>query len=483
MNTMSLAREDDVTTRLRDALDVWTFRPEIERRARQLMSRLAGPTRIGILGPNAQSRSDLANTLAGGPVLTGKLPLPPLRLIYGTQPQAVCTYANGGRARFRPAVLGPVIGSRPVFVEVSHRLPALQRASLLVVPVEHRSTAARRAVDWAASRCDIVLWTVDDFGPEELTLWTRLPHATRARSLIVVDGGGEMPAPDDVDTVQRRADGVAREVRAVASRMALEALLDPKGPDTDLLVACGGSALLAAIGRRTAEMRGLLLDAAESFLAQHASLFTIAFAALGRSNEEEEEDNDEPFGRYLPQPELARRRQISFSARSAPYRSAEPAMSRQTTAPIHDDLPLEDDILGDDDPIYEPPEPDEIEPAPEPSRGSLLQPNEAETEALKGVVVYLFDRGAELSAQLEEEGPESADAILDALLDDATWLSDYLGEVDSSGAPCLTEMRDAAADAADLIQLMAMEGNAGAAADAACLILQIRRDIQGALAA
>lgn len=61
------------------------------------------------------------------------------------------------------------------------------------------------------------------------------------------------------------------------------------------------------------------------------------------------------------------------------------------------------------------------------------------------------------------------------------WLSQFLDE--STDSPDLELLRDLAFDAADLVQLMAMEKRGDAADDAVSLLLQVKYELQGRLAA
>jgi len=85
-----------------------------------------------------------------------------------------------------------------------------------------------------------------------------------------------------------------------------------------------------------------------------------------------------------------------------------------------------------------------------------------------------------------DEDPENGTAeIVPSLLDDAHWLTDFLAAPfhTADDDDVVVETRRTVDDITDLIQLMEIERTSTAAADATCLMLQIRRDIQTLLAA
>ena len=63
------------------------------------------------------------------------------------------------------------------------------------------------------------------------------------------------------------------------------------------------------------------------------------------------------------------------------------------------------------------------------------------------------------------------------------WLSDYLMENGDDMDDLLQQTRDAAMDAADLVQLMQMEKRDSAAIEAVSLLLQLKHELQADLVA
>lgn len=127
------------------------------------------------------------------------------------------------------------------------------------------------------------------------------------------------------------------------------------------------------------------------------------------------------------------------------------------------------------------------QPAPKSQPAEKANTSEATAPAAKApaqvskALVYLRDRAADLSDEIRETDASAPVDILDHCNATAEQLVELMSQEDA--IPGISALQDDVMDASEMILLMQMEGGARAAADAATLILQIRRGLECKLAA
>jgi hypothetical protein len=120
-------------------------------------------------------------------------------------------------------------------------------------------------------------------------------------------------------------------------------------------------------------------------------------------------------------------------------------------------------------------------------------PEEAKTSEPSSLLPASREACQVAISQLKAEGAFMADAlaqdelppetVLDTCADTIIWLSEYLADSGAQDDPVMVRARAAAVDGADLIQLVQLETGDGVSADALSILVQLKHEIEGALAA
>ncbi|NND42547.1 MAG: hypothetical protein HKO04_10790 [Silicimonas sp.] len=95
---------------------------------------------------------------------------------------------------------------------------------------------------------------------------------------------------------------------------------------------------------------------------------------------------------------------------------------------------------------------------------------------------FLKRRGETLGHSVAKLGEGKANALIPQCVDAVEHLVDLFSQ-DESGCPAADAFLDELAEASDIMVLMQVEAGDGPAADAATLLLQLRRDMEMKLAA
>lgn len=444
---MSLSSAE-VADRLRDVLEADYLNDDLTDRAEALLSRLASPIRLAVMGPRRTGKSTLFNVMAGAPVLPAGEPLPTAQLMHGDGAETICTYGNGDRRTFGAATAEELSNPYPIFIEMTRNLPALKRVALVEVVMDGSFEEKEKAMAWAMKRCDLVLWCTSEFGPDERTLWADAPDAMKQHSFLVLTKadqlGGKSEIVDRLSELKNLSDGQFSAIRPVSSNAALKALQG--SVDKDALQKSGAQSLISGVLSEMEKGRAAIRDAALKLIAD---------------NPQETEDD------------VADLSDIMADVEKAPEVSLEDELSA-----IEEEF---SDIVAEEVSETENNAPEKaVSVAVAPGSDTISKETR---ESLESVITYLNDRGNEFLAKLEADEKSGLDYVMQSLLDDAIWLTDFLAEPFHSEDPPIADLRRTATDTADLIQLMEMERNDSATVDATCLILQVKREMQGLLAA
>jgi hypothetical protein len=120
--------------------------------------------------------------------------------------------------------------------------------------------------------------------------------------------------------------------------------------------------------------------------------------------------------------------------------------------------------------------------AAEPATGPLPALQAASREVCQLALTQLAAEGAFMEGALAEDALDD-ETVLDTCADTIIWLSDYLSESGAKDDPRMDRARAAAMDGSDLIQLIRLETGSSVSTDALSLLVQLKQEIEVALAA
>lgn len=408
--------------------------------ATHLLRRLCSPVRVSVLGLPGSGKSELINMFVGRRLFPKDARLPTTEIVHGDVPRMTVTGADGKVVTENTINLEKVSGRNAAFVKIELAAPILKRISLLEVVTDGTAAELSSAIDWSVRRTDIALWCSQVFDEDEQVVWRRVPDSLKDHAFLVLSKADELSAEKSLSKRVAALETVVAEefhsLFAVATLQAINAHRGDGAVDEAMYHASGGGALTAEILRHAERGRRADFDGAHMFLA-----------------------------RYKIRPETGARKS-RLEAPAIPEALA-PVPSAKPTAPKTEPK-------------------DAIAPRPKPTPAPQPQPEPV--EAVENVTLFadavrfLKRRGESLTDTAAALGEGNAKGLVDQCVSAVEYLVDLFSQ-DDSGCPVADAFIDDLAEAQDMMVLMQVEDGDGAAADAATLLLQLRRDMEMKLAA
>jgi len=418
-----MAQDLDIQGVLARALSEGELPEEARASGQKILTRLETPVRVTLMGPPGAGKSRVLALLAGADIAPEGVRLPTLELVHGssTVPRTRITLPDGTVKVLEESTPEIIASFSPVFVEQKVDLPALRKISLLEVVTGPTDDELTRAALWAAKRSDVVIWCTRRYRAPERTTWGAMPEVLKDHGILLVTHAEEFgDAAARATALEPLEDAVGEDFIAILPIDTPEALA-ARGTDgtvdRDRFRASGGQALISAVLREVKTGRQSMLDQAEILL---------------------------------------RRNGID------PARK--PRMADEQTMVLQ---PL---------PKIENPEVSKAD-TPTESLPAELRPSEATRAAFEAAITRLSRTGAEMVAETEM----APATIMKRSVREMEWLSDHLDQVEAPDDPILTELRDSATEATDMMQLMLMEKTDSSAVEAISLMIQLRRSLHQGL--
>lgn len=498
-------------------------------KATKLLTRLAQPVRLALMGMPGSGKSTLMNLLVGSDVMVEGIRLPTLQLSYGATAQAICTLPDGTKQTLDTVDAATISELAPVFVDMKMPLPALAKISVLEVVAPNDPTAIQRATQWAAKRCDIALWCTRGFVEAEQQIWDPLPDVIKDHAFCMMTRADVLKADGLLDAalgaVQAKAKDEFNMVLPIGTIDAIAARRPDGSVDKDMLRESGGLALISAVLRQVEQGRQSAVDMADILLHENAEFISgeqvvpAAAAPVPTPAPVEAEPDPTPAPAQAepveaieaPAPPaktldaIARLRQMAAEkSQSKPIVPKETATEAPEPTPeVETTIDAEDELLVDE--LFQMPAPEqasdapvveedvqeaeveelvaEVAPTPKPELVAVKELDPSTRDAYQHVVTFIEDQGQELSEQLITLGDKGPSEVMGRAVEHIQWLCEYLNDNGDEADPSLVRARDTAFDAADMVQLMQMEKRDSAALEAVSLMLQIKRELQADLAA
>jgi hypothetical protein len=425
------ASDDTVIERLSLALEGDALPRAAQDYARHLLNRLSQPVRVSVLGLPGTGKSQIVNMFVGEPLVPKGARLPTTEYVWGETPQMIVTANDGSLVKLHGSDFAAISGRNAAFLRVEFPAPILQRINLLEVVTDGTPEELTSGVDWVVRRTDIALWCSQDFAAEERAVWRRVPDSLKDHAFLVLTKADVLSAENLLSRRVAELETVVAEefhsLFAVATLQAIRAFR-PGGVDEAMFHASGGGALTSEVLRHAERGRRADFDSAHMFLARY-----------------QVKESGRPVSRA-----------------TAPARPAEPA-AEMAEAAVREAAP---------------------KPAAEPvaATAPAAGPKVENVALFVDGIRYLKRRGEALTETAATLGQGRAKPLIDQCVDAVEHLVGMFSQ-DESGCPASEAFFDELAEAQDVMVLMQVEEGDAPAADAATLLLQLRRDMEMQLAA
>ena len=503
------AAADETYDILKDALAEGKFPPNVADTAVKLCHRLKEPVRVSLMGLPGSGKSTLVNLLLNKIVLPDGVKIPTAQFLKGENTRAICTLEDGSTKIVPGADAHEIASLEPMFVEFQMPLPALGRISVLEVVAPENAKDQQRAMHWAAKRTDMAIWCSKEFTAIEQALWGSLPDSVKDHSFMLLTCADQLAQDGKLEqTLEEIRFGAGHEfnkIMPIATTDAIAARRADGSVDKPLMQKSGGLTLISTILRQVDRGLQATVDQADLIFhkfkdaephADHVRLIELVTTPRPVSRpiptqpqEDKEAAAAAPVVEVVSskpvvgedEPEIRAARSEVVNADSFVYRGKS-AMISADKAPKAVEEPVK---VGRPVAPVAAPSPD----APKKARPGFMpktktsvvifQAKPETCEAYMTAISYLTEQGKALSAQMEDL---TSDALVEASSDNITWLSDHLDAVTVSDDPVLEKGRTRALDASELIQLMQFEQNDDAGIEALTLMIQLKRDMEAAVA-
>jgi hypothetical protein len=447
------------------------------------------------MGLPGAGKTALLNLLAGETVVPENVSLPRLQLRRGQSPVMTLVFADGstsqkpGRDLLAAATLGPV--------SVILDLP-LQSLSL-ITPMElapgASDTNQARAINWASKHADVFIWCSEKFTEGEQLLWQGVPTVVKDQGVLLIT---KTDLVGDFNKIPALINGIAQvagdefsSILPVSARLANQSFSADGSLDRDMFRTSGAPRLIAEIRSQIEKIRQTDADTATMMLvryavaATHQAAPTTITAAVPevvvtrqlKNVEPAQESKSAPISRP-PEPPVpavpATASQSTASPRAPSPFSAQMAKKRlapglQTpTVPAHaiPQAAVSNAISAD---------------VVRPATGVLEKGVTAqEKPLLQQAIVSLVDQADAIQASLPKTGKTEWPQIVSQTAIAVDAVAELL---QSSKSPGPRAIAKDVSEIQDLLMLIQLEQGSTPAYDAINLLIQLKRDLECALAA
>ncbi len=512
---------DETVRALKSALASKALDGNVADLARQCLGRLTGTVRLSVLGPAVAEGSEVLNFVVGQRVATPQSGACLLQLQQDGSPSAKAYYADGKNRAFVGDVVSQAYADAPAMVQFGFDLPALKKLSV-VRAMSPGGADLRRTTRWAAMESDVALWCSTTFSEEEEKIWCALPERLQHHGYLVLPRGLET-----ADQIRQRASDLFADIIEFDGRAASKARSAPGGVDKEKFRAAGGPTLVRAMKREIEQIKKAALDAAQVILLRHVETtrsdragaaartpsrpasnplhlqaassapqavqtqttpmrprLVVSQAAptvtrpVGERpaatpwsmNLQEETETDRPSRPRSRPLSRSRTRSVSMSLSEEAKAAAIKAAAKAAGAPVPvDSAPVRQTAA--------------LTPV-ETKAPTASAPTPAEVVAIFNKVTESFEARAQTVLEMALSGEDlNFSLLVQDMADDVEKAVTLLSDPAIASRPEVVRLRECVEETGELLILMALEDDAKSAEDGVCLLLQIRREAQGCLAA
>lgn len=244
------ATSENVIDRLRLVQSQNRLSGAAQKTAEQLIGRLSSPVRVTVLGPRGAGKSTVRNLLAGGAVVPADNGLPTTELRFGETDRITATLGDRSVQDIAGLDFQALRALKPVFAEITSSLPRLKRISLLELVTDDAPQDTMAAIRWASKRTDIAIWVTVGFLPQEQALWAGVPDEIKDHGFLVLNQIDTLSDPDRDTLTARIKSQIAGDFHSFYPTVAVDgvaALVGKGAVPSTALGTSGCDALLNAV--------------------------------------------------------------------------------------------------------------------------------------------------------------------------------------------------------------------------------------------
>lgn len=447
----------ELTGQLEALLEGGTLGARARAQGEALLSQARAPLRVVVLGLAGRGKTQVANLLAGGKVLGAPLACPQIELCHGAQARTTYRFDDGRIETLDELPEGPPPPGGILSCVVEAPLDALKQFSLGETALGATQEERRGALMQAIEGADIAIWCSQDFDAEERALWQQVPDSKKDHAFFILTKADMLARTGALNArIEALRDVVAEEFLSMIPLATLQALEAQQAGDDAALSASGGTALLSAVRRQ--------LRLGKRSYDDTILVFLNRFGTGAR-------DDMAPDAPASPSPSSS-----SSPSRPSPSRRSDPAPGA-AAARAGEQPSAEQPSADQPPPDPAPPDPAPAAPAPGPRADT---PADRPAALVSRAIAYLDERTRLLARQAPDA--EDTGEIVQTCVETSARLADMLAEADPAPGPLRT-LAETAQESADVIVLMQFEDGPRPAADALCVLLQLRNDLQALRAA
>ncbi|WP_103763362.1 hypothetical protein [Roseovarius confluentis] len=415
---------DPVIDRLGRVLDRGNLPPPYARCGARLLSLLTRPVQVVVTGFAGSGKTKLLEMMSAHPDVGHDQTVPVFELSYGDTEQALIERADGSVSMVRGFLKQCEIPTDALRVRQELPDPNLIQQDYIEIGLDGTEEERQSALEAVISRADLVIWCSQDFTQEEQRLWSAVPDHIKDHSVLALTQADQLLMRDVLnDNIARLEPIVSNEFLGmfpVATIQGVTAQTGAEHVNDPLWAASGGKSLMQLVSRHIRHGRTADIDQARVFLDRLA----------------------------LKMPPDAEQR---------------PAAPKATPTPVGE---TETDVSQD-------------------LRSEAPRDDEARDETTIGLLSEAVDvlqrHAGKMFDALDESEDVDSTKIIDCCSDAIRSVSNLMGS--GTGNAATDALQGDLQDGEEMLMLFQLERGEDAAVDAVALVLQLRKELAGKMAA
>jgi hypothetical protein len=415
---------DPVIDRLGRVLDRGNLPPPYARCGARLLSLLTRPVQVVVTGFAESGKTKLLEMMSAHPDVGCAQTVPVFELSYGDIEQALIERADGSVSMVRGFLKQCEIPKDALRVRQELPDPNLIQQDYIEIGLGSTEPERQSALEAVIARADLIIWCSQDFTREEQRLWSTVPDHIKDHSILALTKADQLLMRDVLnDNIARLEPIVTNEFLGlfpIATIQGVTAQTGAENVNDRLWAASGGKSLMQLVSRHIRHGRTADIDQAQVFLDRVA----------------------------LKIPQDAEQPPETLKATPKPVGATETDTAEATQSEAtHDEGARDETTIG------------------------LLS---------EAVDVLQRHAGQMFDALDESEDVDSA-KIIDSCSDAVRSVSNLLGS--GTGDAATDALQSDLQDGEEMLMLFQLERGEDAAVDAVALVLQLRKELAGKMAA
>ncbi len=483
-----VSKVSQVAERLRASIAEGLFPAAALPGAQSLLDRFDRPLRVALMGLPAAGKSAVFNLLVGETVVPENLTLPRLQLRHGPTPVMSLFFADGSTDQQTGRDLAAAAARRPVSVILDLPLQSLALINPMELSAGASLTDQARSIGWASKHADVFIWCSETFTENEQELWHGAPTVVKDQGLLLITKtdlrGDADKRRDFFNRIVQVADDEFSNVLPLSTSLAKQAFAADGSFDREVFRASGALGLVAEIKCQIEKIRQADAHTAIMIMLYNDATMTPTAPVVPKFVTPKAPP--QPLEKLILTPQRAT---TPFASPPMPVKTPAAPTVQVPRAPAPFSAQLAQRGLKSavadapaiaSDTVPARPELQEIPSAKAATAVVKSALTAREDQVLRQAVDSLVDHAKFIQSTLPISGKTQWPQIVSQTAEAVATVAQLL-QTSESSAPCniakdVTEIQD-------LLMLIQLEQGAAPAHDAICLLIQLKRDLEFAIAA